>query len=645
MFLRSSLSVGKKIASFAVSFVLFTLLWLLLIGYREYVAAIVCSGVVACAFALFSSGIKKIKWQGMVCAGLSVLTVATVCLSCYLPQKIAFDKRMKEVPIADHSAGFAHAQEANTIYHYRFTSYSTSDGIMLKSLQGYLGLTSDTQILLENQYSSVGNDTQAVSVYLQTIEKYYPDVTVTEVAGIPELLEKVGPMINSYVYCDEDDYESCLVAFNLCHRFQSVVVGKTSLPYAKQYGWQCVFDASEKDQKWLVESEYFSFLNKSFVFLGSTLNYYGSYADYAIISGSWLLSVPESIKDLEKSLPHLDRNFILVGGLNGLDERAMVSAASRYSGTFVFSGGMCNVSVLSGFRLENAAKNEINTASGIKKQTAPIEGSGKGKHTVCIMLSDGDNMRFCAGEELATLRFLGSKTRTGENYLTYGMSGMAALLMPLTLLAHYDRMYPTEDYVVQLGSVGYVLPSYWNDDEAFQKVTDLLVQSMEVADTHIVEIMDDISFFDATDRITNYNSLRPVFDKYTCYDRIDGCLFINFMDLYAGFGGKICWSNDKPVVSARYSLWNDVDSPLASEKNSLEYIADSINRASTDETSEDSYSFVIVHAWSGLNEKGEFAPRGDAVAAMNKLASLFDEDVEVVPAEEFISRIKTNVKR
>ena len=168
---------------------------------------------------------------------------------------------------------------------------------------------------------------------------------------------------------------------------------------------------------------------------------------------------------------------------------------------------------------------------------------------------------------------------------------------------------------------------------------------MEVADARVVEIMDDISFLDATDKITDFGSLRPIFDKYTCYDRIDGCLFIDFMDLYAGVGGKMCWSNGKPIVSARYSLWNDIDSDLASKKNSIEYIANSINHASTDETSEDSYSFVIVHAWSGLDESGNFVPRGDAVAAMNKLASLLDEDVEVVPAEEFINRIKTNVKR
>ena len=213
------------------------------------------------------------------------------------------------------------------------------------------------------------------------------------------------------------------------------------------------------------------------------------------------------------------------------------------------------------------------------------------------------------------------------------------------MLSYYDRMYTSEDFVMQLGSIGYVYPSFWNDEEAFKKVTDLLVESMEIADTHIVEIMDDDSFLDGIDFPSRFDRLKPYFDKYTCYDRIDGCLFIDFMGLYAGYDGEICWSNDKPVVSARYSVWNGVGNALATGKNEVEEIASSINKASKDVTCEDAYSFVIVHAWSGLDDDGNLIPNGDTVAAMEKLISLLDEDVDVVSATDFIARIKENVKR
>ncbi len=644
---RYPISRGKKILALSVFFFLITALWLLLIGYRQFVAGIVCSGVALSCITLFWDGPKKIRWRGLACAGLSFLMIVTVCLSCYLPGKIQMKKRLEDAPLADHSAGFAHANAPKTVYRFPLTEYKTEDGVLLKSLQGCLGLTSDVQILLENRYEDQRNrELYSIPVYLETIEKYYPEVTLTEVNDFEELLEKVGPLIENYILCDEEDPESCTVAFNLCHRFRSVVLGKTHLRYAEKYGWKRVFDTTGKDEKWLMNSEYFASLNKSFVFMSKPLSMFGSYADYVIISGSWMFNLKSTIKELEKILCHLDRNFILVGGLNGMDERAVVSAVSRYSGTFIFSGAMCNVSALSGFRLEDAAKTGVNTESGVKRKTTnPNTETGKGKHTVCVVLSDGDNMRFVSGEALAYPNFLGSDQRTKENNLTYGMSGMATLLMPLVLLAHYDRMSPAEDYVMQLGSVGYVLPSYWQDDEAFGKVTDLLAQSMEVADIHVVELMDDISFLDATDAVTDYNSMQRYFDKYTSYDNINGCLFINFMDLYSGFKGKVCWSNNKPVVSARYSVWNDIDNSLASEQNSIEYIADAINHASRDERSEDGYSFIIMHAWSGLDENGNLVPNRDAVAAMTKLVSLFDEDVDVVSAEEFIDRMNKNVKR
>ncbi|MBR5616137.1 MAG: hypothetical protein IKW66_04890, partial [Clostridia bacterium] len=55
------------------------------------------------------------------------------------------------------------------------------------------------------------------------------------------------------------------------------------------------------------------------------------------------------------------------------------------------------------------------------------------------------------------------------------------------------------------------------------------------------------------------------------------------------------------------------------------------------------YTFIIVHAWSGLDADGNFAPSGDTMAAVAKLISLLDADVEVVGASEFMNRIKDNL--
>jgi hypothetical protein len=73
-------------------------------------------------------------------------------------------------------------------------------------------------------------------------------------------------------------------------------------------------------------------------------------------------------------------------------------------------------------------------------------------------------------------------------------------------------------------------------------------------------------------------------------------------------GGKIYWKTNKkgvdiPVVTARYSLWNEVnkDRPRAGVP---EYVASLINRDETaaGEKGESTLSWTIVHAWSNFSE-------------------------------------------
>ncbi len=638
----SDLPKRGKIFGCILSLVGFLLLWAFLIGFRYNVAALVTTSVFLSIVSGVCFGYKKVRWKGVCVAGLTVVFCAAGILSTFLPKELAVKKRIETVPLADYSQGFPHGRPVKTLYVFP-CSWNGNDCAFVKSVQGYLALTSDVQLLV--YMKEVDRDALAAEERVRIIEKYYPGVEIVRLEGIKEAMERVGGLIENYIYCDASSAQSQDVALNLCNRYKAVVVDSNTLSYAEEYGWKKAFDTVGKDEEWLISSEYFSSLNKSLVFLGRDTHWYSDYSDYAIVSNGWLMSHSSTIQKLERKLSYLDRNFIAIGGLGGLEERAVVSAASRNGGTFVFSSGMSNVATLSSFRLEDALPSEINTPQGAKKQIRPsVAQKTQNRHTVCIMLSDGDNMRFTAGEALISEKYFGSKLRSEDLTCNYGMSGACALITPIVLLSYYDGMYSSEDFVTQLGSIGYVLPSHWKDEEAFDKVTDLLVDSMRVADTRVVEIMDDDAFFAGIDFPSRFNALRPYFDKYTRYDQIDGCLCISFMGLYAGYKGKMCWSNGKPVVSARYSVWNGEESSLATRLNEVEGIAESINKASRDVTSEDSYSFVIVHVWSGLDGDGNLVPRGDTMAAVKKLVSLLDDDVDVVTATEFIGRIKANVK-
>lgn len=652
----------KKIAglAFSISFASFICVWLFLIGFRHNVAALAVSSAFLCLQSLICLGYKRIKFRGVFAACLTLVFCMIGCFAGFTPKESAAKKRLKIAPIADFSSGFPHAVPVKKLYVFNFDNYDEELMLFYKSIQGHLGRFSDEQFfetstytpdeqnplderILKSLLKSASIEKSLTEEMTRIIGKYYPDVEIEYVDDFETALDKVHDKIDKFIRSDGSS-ESSIVALNLCNRFDAVVLSGSTLHYAEKYGWKQVYDTSGKDEKWLINSEFFDALNKSLVFLARPERVVAEYSDYAIVSGSWFVRLPDTVKKLEKILSYLDRNFIAIGGIGGLEERAVVSAASRYSGTFVFSAGMAHVAVLSSFRPENARIESVNTPAGIKKQTKDaVKEKPDNKHTVCVMLSDGDNMRFTAGEALVYDSYYGSERRAESLSCNYGMSGACALITPIVLLSYYDRMYTSEDFVMQLGSVGYVYPSHWRDDEAFKKVTDLLVKSMEVSDIRIVELMDDDSFLGGVDFPSRFKKLKPQFDKYTCYDQVDGCLFIDFMGLYAGYKGKMCWSNGKPVVSARYSIWNSIDNTLASDQNDVEGIAKAINASSRDVSSEDAYSFVIVHVWSGLDENGNLVPRGDTMAGVEKLISLLDDDVDVVTATEFISRIKNNV--
>ncbi len=660
---------SKKIAVISAILinVALAVIWITLLGFRLYVLCL-CLSIALLSFTpVFVFGIKKQK-IGFLTTALTIVICGIMSFLFYFSTEIKLADRSQNAPLHEYkledAALLPHAVKANKIHTLSVkTEGFSSDNleaiaesdqkyILLKTLQGILSLSSDEQILFYDEiYGETGKS--SFDDRINIIQKYYPDVEIEESESIDALLDKVGNKIENYILYDVKKSESVSSALNLCNQMNAVMLTKEQKYIAEKYGWKEVFDARNTDEEWLINSEYFDNLDKSICIMLNKLSFIDPNCifDYAIVSNAVCRWHVLEQSDFESFLSELDRNFILLGGLGSLTENGIVNSCARFSGTFVFLTSTNNMSTLSSFRIENATPivdgciNENNELQKIEKEYEKPEN----KHTVCIMLSDADNLRFFSEQCLTDEKFYGSDLR-GENLsANFGLSGAAIEIVPITLISYYDKMYSSEDFVLQISSLGYTFPTQWEDNAAWKEATDGAVHAMKVADSHVVEIMDDKSFFGLFDVNGFFDSMKPTFDTYTSYEQIDGCLFIGFMDLYAGYEGEICWSNDKPVVSARYSVWNSEASVFASEKNDIKYIADEINSSSTDITSEDAYSFIIVHAWSGCetDENGnlKLVPDGNTMAVFNELQKLFDEDVEVVGAEEFIKRIRENVKR
>ena len=176
---------------------------------------------------------------------------------------------------------------------------------------------------------------------------------------------------------------------------------------------------------------------------------------------------------------------------------------------------------------------------------------------------------------------------------------------------------------MQLSGLGYTFPSRWDTGHR-QKMASELAASMKRSGLRYAEILDDDGFREES------------LGDFTAEDGIDGLFYIEY-SWYASLRGKILWSNGKPVVSAGQMIW--ADHPAGG----LGTISRKINNASTDPSDEDAYTFLIVHAWSGMKD-GKLAAHGNTLDAVAELVSMLDDDVELVTPDVFMDRLVKNCR-
>jgi hypothetical protein len=92
---------------------------------------------------------------------------------------------------------------------------------------------------------------------------------------------------------------------------------------------------------------------------------------------------------------------------------------------------------------------------------------------------------------------------------------------------------------------------------------------------------------------------------------------------YSGWRGKIVWSNDKPVIGGRYSMWGDKETPQS--------IAQKLNMEIKNQFQPEGYSLIPVHVWS------------HSVEDVKKCVSMLDGNVRVVAPDDFVKLITRNL--
>ena len=487
------------------------------------------------------------------------------------------------------------AKEAKTLL---LTNLPTDgSALTLASMQGLLANVSDRNLLFRAEaYKTWLPFTEA-----QTIDAQ-PDGSPWDLAA---LLKEFSPFFDGYILCDDD---SAAIAFSLAKQKNSIVVLPAFETAALTAGLQMTADVRGMSDLRFRASPEFRRLRRDVAF-EQPISLAPRLLDYAVMSGAYVwYDAAANRAEHTNAFRFLQDNALVFGWNNDLAEYKTLSSVSSLNACLVPADWACNLSVLSGFPF-----------GGVRQKTAVSAKSGG--RTVCLLMSDGDNLQWFLYAYGDTSHF-GSSVR-GQFPFAWGVPASAADVAAPMTERYYSEMRGNDAFVLSLSGLGYTFPSKWTNRTALRNMSETLAQKMEMLDTRELLVLDDGGF--------NSKAL----DTLLTATQASGVFYMDFGD-YAGLKGETRFVNGKPIVSARYKLWNGTPG------GSPEEIAAAVNALPADPRNPDSYAFIIVHAWSGLDVNGEFVEGGNTMRAVERLVNNLDADTRLVSPALFMERITEN---
>ncbi|MHB9143321.1 MAG: PA14 domain-containing protein, partial [Paludibacter sp.] len=231
-------------------------------------------------------------------------------------------------------------------------------------------------------------------------------------------------------------------------------------------------------------------------------------------------------------------------------------------------------------------------------------------HTVCFVMSDGDNVQWLSGASDNTNTWA-NPNRARLN-LGWTISPALVELAPVMYKKYIENCLTScegRNYLVAAPSgIGYHFPGIFPD---LANECDLLNRFMKKADLNIVNIID-----------VDNGAHNPT--EYLRQSNIDALFYYTYGANYTGMNGKISWYKNKPSIGGRYTLWGTLSAPDA--------LADKLNISSTNINSEAGYSLIPVHVWSRN------------VTDVMECIKLLHPNVRVVAPDEFVWLIRKNIK-
>ncbi len=478
------------------------------------------------------------------------------------------------------------SQIPDTVYLVGLANVSDGQLLAILTLQGMLAKTKP------EIYIDMGG---GYTTWMQDLENNYGVVFKnTYYSDFPGLIAHFKNRIGGYFLCNVGD-SSTNVAISACAQHSDKIAITVDLvPLMDSLNIPLAYDVRNLGEHWMYEN-----YGNTFSTEVATYQRYDNslfLGDYSVFAGAFQFY--ESIDNalVDSVLNRMSTNAVVFGW--GDDEFQTVSKLSSYGVALHAADWMRNLSLLS--NMEAATVQHTHPDSVITTDNV---------HTVCFLMSDGDNLNWMVNEFAAQPNWYGSSDR-GSFDMGWTISPAFSELMPTVMKYYYDQASNTpqaqDNFVAAASGTGYIFPDQYPD---LQTYAGLLNEYMQKADVRILNILGSV--YDDT-----------YMEPFLQQPNIEAVFYYDYAN-YSGLNGAIYNVNGKPVIGARYNFWDGFED-VASLTNAL-------NNASTDAYSPDGYSLVVVHAWSRT--------LSDVKAVVDQL----DSNVIVVTPEEFVARIKSKL--
>ena len=398
---------------------------------------------------------------------------------------------------------------------------------------------------------------------------------------------------HQYILCNTND-NSLNVATSLAGIWKTVAIDSTIENKMREMDFTLKSDVRGKDEKWCFDN-YWGEFNHSLIIQQKEELF--SLRDYASLAKS-IVFYDGNSAFMEQVLDSADMDAAMLGwGDASQGEDKFIQSASKASVFTVPSDHAWNLSVFSAIEadtLEQHTHTEDRDSLGLV-------------HTVTFIMSDGNNIQWLLNNKSTMEKWYGSRLR-GQFNMGWTISPSMIDLAPTVMAYLYN--HAEKDYFVSgVSGGGYFYPADYPDLEIHGN---RLNNYLKRTDINIVTILEH----------ERDNFTKEVLNAYTRNPQIIGCFYLDYAQ-YDYYAGKVIWSNRKPVISAKFNLWEGFDTPLS--------IANIVNISSKNPASEKAYSFINVHPWSRT------------LTDVQETISLFGDNVEVVTPELFIKRMNDNV--